>query len=102
MAVSNPDALTKAIEAIGAKYDADLFAYIGFMLEPDDEQVFAACRKRRRKRKNVLLILSTPGGSADAAYRIARCLQRAYDTNSGGIAKGGAFYLYVHDMCKSA
>lgn len=102
MAKIDPEKLAKAIEAVGNKYDADIFAYVGVLMEPDDERVFTACRKRVQKRKNVLLILSTPGGSADAAYRIARCLQRAYKVNSDDLAERGSFYLYVHDMCKSA
>ena len=41
---------------------------------------------------NVLLILCTPGGDADAAYRIARRLQSKYKK----------FILYVYGYCKSA
>lgn len=102
MAKIDPEALSKAIEAVGEKYDADILTYVGFMMEPDDERVLGVCRKRRRKRKNVLLVLSTPGGSADAAYRVARCLQRAYKTKSDNLEERGTFYLYVHDICKSA
>ena len=102
MAKIDPEKLAKAIEAVSHKYDVDIFIYVGVLLEPDDDRVLAACRKRIRKRKNVLLILSTPGGSADAAYRIARCLQRAYNVKAEEITERGAFYLYVHDICKSA
>ena len=102
MAKVDPEALKKAVDAVTEKYDADVLAYIGFMLDPDDDKVLAACRKRRRKRKNVVLILSTPGGSADVAYRMARCLQRAYNTKAKDVAERGVFYIYVHDMCKSA
>ncbi|MBS4050779.1 MAG: hypothetical protein KGZ69_06210 [Methylomonas sp.] len=102
MARPDPEVIAECIKAVGDKYDADILAYVGFLSEPDDDRVLAACRKRQRKRKNVLLILSTPGGSADAAYRIARCLQRAYKCKSDDISERGCFFLYVHDMCKSA
>lgn len=102
MAKLDPETFNKALEAVGEKYEADILAYIGFIMEPDDDTALAVLRKRRRKRKNVLLVLSTPGGSADAAYRIARCIQRAYKCRSDDMAERGTFYLYVHDMCKSA
>ncbi len=98
----DPEAFTKAIEFLGDKYDADVLCYVGVIFEPDDNTVMSVCRKRKKKRKNVLLILSTPGGSADAAYRIARCLQRAYKCKAEDLTERGQFYLYVHDMCKSA
>ena len=94
--------MDSAIRAVTDKYDADIFAFVGFLMEPDDAKVLHICRKRRNKRKNVLLILSTPGGSADAAYRIARCFQRCYRTNEAKIAERGQFLIYVHDMCASA
>lgn len=102
MANFDPDAFKKAMDAVTAKYDADVMTYVGFLYEPEDDRVLRECRKRTRKRKNVLLILSTPGGSADAAYRIARCLQRSYKAKSEKPDERGTLYIYVHDMCKSA
>ena len=46
----------------------------------------------RKKRPNVFLILATEGGNADAAFRIARCLQETYKT----------FTAVVPGWCKSA
>lgn len=102
MANVDPEVLSAAIEAVTEKYDADILVYVGMLIEPDDDRVLNACRRRSRRRKNVLLVLSTPGGSADAAYRIARCLQRSYKTKSDTPEERGTLYIYVHDMCKSA
>ena len=60
----------------------------------DDESSFAIidiCEQRNR-RKNVIFILVTEGGSAHAAYRIARCLQELYDR----------FSFFASGYCKSA
>lgn len=46
----------------------------------------------RRSSDTVLMLLVTPGGGADAAYRIARLLSQRYAT----------FRLLVASMCKSA
>jgi hypothetical protein len=94
--------MESAIRAVSGKYDADVFAYVGFLFEPDDVRVLRGCERLTSKRKNVLLILSTPGGSPDAAYRIARCFQRAYRTNLPDLADRGHFFIYVHDICVSA
>ena len=91
-----------AAESVADALDADILAYVGYLMEPDDETIISHCRRRVRKRKNLLMILSTPGGSADAAYRIARTIQQAYKTKDDDITKRGEFILYVHDFCKSA
>ncbi|MCJ2140366.1 SDH family Clp fold serine proteinase [Methylobacterium sp. E-066] len=94
--------LRAAIESVADHYDADVIAYVGVITSADDESFIRMCRDREQKRKNVLMILSTPGGSADAAYRVARCLQRCYNTKVEDPSKRGQFILYVHDFCKSA
>lgn len=48
--------------------------------------------RRSGRRKNVYFVLTTPGGNPDTAYKIARCLQRAYER----------FVLFVPAYCKSA
>ena len=63
--------------------DLDGFGRLLGELQPSDE---------RPKRDNVLLILTTYGGDANAAYQIARALQRSFDR----------FQLYVPAFCKSA
>ncbi len=90
------------MDVVTKKYDADVLAYIGYLIEPEDDKFILQCRTRSKKRKNLLLILSTPGGSADCAYRTARCIHRSYKVNAENPPDRGTFYLYVHDICKSA
>lgn len=97
-----PNPLRAAIESVAEHYDADVIAYVGVITSADDEAFIRMCREREHKRKNVLMILSTPGGSADAAYRVARCLQRCYNIKVEDPSNRGQFILYVHDFCKSA
>jgi hypothetical protein len=56
-----------------------------------DEEVISTLHSRIR-RKNVFLILITPGGDPNAAYRIARSLQDHYER----------FIAFISGYCKSA
>jgi hypothetical protein len=76
---------------IGEERDSDVMFFNGELERGLDVHLIGECIRRRR-RSNVLLMLITPGGDADAAYRIARCLQRKYDR----------FSLYISGYCKSA
>ncbi|RVM34219.1 hypothetical protein CN130_10850 [Sinorhizobium meliloti] len=84
-----------AIATVTAKYDADILFYAGPIFQPHDDKVVDLCRNRRR-RKNLLVVIDTPGGSADAAYRMARAFQRYYSQEDG------SFILFVPRYCKSA
>jgi len=90
-----------AVREVSEEFDADILVYSGPLFPPDDIRLVGICRKRKIKRKNLILILTTPGGSADVAYRIARCLQRAYRTYDNGPDQG-ELIIYVHHWCKSA
>ena len=81
----------EVIETVSGELEADIILYNGPIFRPTDSKFIEECLKRRR-RKNVILLLVTPGGDADAAYRISRCLQSAYER----------FFLYVSGCCKSA
>ena len=70
---------------------ADILIYSGELTRPGDGNV-ALGRRNRSKRPNCLLILRTLGGSADAAYRLARALQRRYIR----------VLVYADDYCKGA
>ena len=70
---------------------ADILLYGGDVAPPADVELVSS-RRGRAGQPNVLLVLSTLGGSADTAYRIARSLQRRYRRVT----------LYVDDYCKSA
>ena len=76
---------------VADKHDADILFMNGPMEHPTDLMVMDLCESRRR-RKNVILILVTVGGDANAAYRIARCLQELYER----------FVFFVSGYCKSA
>lgn len=80
-----------ACRQVSEKHDADLYVLTGGLFEPADERM-GALVKNNQKRKNVLLLLTTYGGKADVAYKIGRCLHRAYDK----------FTVYILDVCKSA
>jgi len=77
--------------AVGKSHNADVIFYNGGINRPCDQTIIDACIRRRRH-ENVLFILITSGGDADAAYRIAKCLQSKYEK----------FILYVPGYCKSA
>ncbi len=76
-----------------AHYDADVFFYSG-EIDHDGYGKLVSAVTDAKARKNVLLILVTNGGSANAAYQIARFLQKTYD--------GGVFKLCIPSYCKSA
>jgi hypothetical protein len=69
----------------------DFFLFSGD-LPPGIERPFARYIDRQKKHSTSGLILTTPGGSADTSYSIARRLNRLYDT----------FGVIVTGYCKSA
>ncbi len=86
--------IIEAANAVSASLDAAVFIYSGSIdgegfghlvgtMQPSDEQPM---------RRNAVLFLTTHGGNAGQAYRIARLLQTM--TNQ--------FYLCVPSVCKSA
>lgn len=79
------------IRMVTEDLDADIFVYSG-ELHRDGADGFLDIVDRANSRPNVLLVLSTPGGDADAAYIIARYLKREYEK----------FILCVYGYCKSA
>jgi hypothetical protein len=82
-----------ALRTVSDEHDCDIVFYSGDIRHPGDDELVKLV-KALRSRKNVFLFLTTPGGSPDCAYRIARCLQRAYSD--------GRFILFVDSFCKSA
>ncbi len=81
----------QAADIVANQLDADVIHYNSPVVRPADALLIDACNNRRRRR-NVLFSLVTAGGDADAAYRIARCLQKKYER----------FYFHVTGYCKSA
>jgi hypothetical protein len=75
----------------GAK--ADIYIISGGLYKPVDERLIN-CVKQNKSQLNAILLLTTFGGDADVAYRIARCFQKAYSE--------GVFTIFVSGVCKSA
>lgn len=80
-------------KALCATWDwgTDVFVFSGD-IRPGCDKTFNNLVEEKRKGKKVLLYLSTYGGDADSAYRMARCLQRNYEE----------FRVCVLSDCKSA
>jgi hypothetical protein len=89
----NLEKIAEATKQVTLSLDADVFAYFGPISEPHDSNFVQQVRANKRK-TNALLILQTNGGSADAAYRMVKCLQRCYDK--------GKTYIFIDGPCKSA
>lgn len=90
---TKPPVWAKLADKIARKLDADILLFSGAIYaEADDILIPLVAQKKRRK--NIVLMLTSYGGQADAAYKIARCLREEY--------KNGEFILYVDSMCKSA
>jgi hypothetical protein len=109
MGVAQKNFFEKLIKRVSDHYASDIVLYIGNIERPYDDFLI----KRVRDFKtlgNVILILSTNGGDPHAAYRMARCLQEAYETVSPTEGLGqpsqqaakGKFRLFVDTRCKSA
>jgi hypothetical protein len=105
MAEEQDNRLNKAATAVAEKFDADVIGYFGDIMSPNDWRI-TYHSGRRRLRTNVILMLQTSGGDPHAAYRIARSLQRAYQTLPQTFGqkrqKKGSFYVFVNSRCKSA
>ncbi len=85
------DELFRLVTNVSNHYEADIYLYSGPMDRSYDD-FFIKTVNNNRKHKNSLLFLTTYGGSADAAYKIARTLQYSYDK----------FTIFLNSDCKSA
>jgi len=82
------------IDRIAASLNCDILCYTRSIAYPYDCFFVSKVREMAARRPNVLLVLTTNGGSADAAYRMMRLLQHFY--------RDGKIFLLVIDRCKSA
>src|SRR5687767_11306085 len=89
--MADPNPLVAAADLLADARDADVFFFNAAIRRPIDDKIIELVAARN-KRKNVILVLVSEGGDADAAYRIARCLQESY----------GRFMLLCGGYCKSA
>jgi hypothetical protein len=85
---------TELADAIAREQEADVLLFNAPIQWTFGKGSFADRCHLTRRRKNVLLILVTNGGDPDAAYRMARCLQRTY--------KDGRITALIPSLCKSA
>ena len=85
------DKIQDLATSLADQSDTDILFYNGPLYRYDDETVRDICFGTRR-RSNVMLIALTYGGTANAAYRIARCLQKCYNQ----------FTLFLPFSCYSA
>jgi len=82
--------ISDALASVSATLEADIIFYNSDIdMKGADALINIASHA---KNKNALLLLCTSGGDANAAYKIARCLQSQYEK----------FFLYVYGWCKSA
>ncbi len=89
--MTNPSQLERGVQAIEISESADVLLFNGPTNRTCVHQFIANVSKRRR-RDRVVLVLITSGGDADAAYRMARCLQACYKHVT----------VFVPGWCKSA
>lgn len=85
------DPLQSAADAASKELECDVLFYSGDITQ-QDWVIFSRLCHEKNRRKNVLLVLITPGGDPDAAYKIGRTLQSMYTK----------VYTYVPGWCKSA
>jgi hypothetical protein len=85
--------LSKLRKAVSAELDCDIVFFAGSISYSEDQKFCRAVRSKKSQ-KNVLVLVNTFGGSADSAYRMARCLQDIYAS--------GRILVFVHKICKSA
>jgi ClpP class serine protease len=83
--------------------NADIFAYFGDITDEGADGLCEQLGAIHNRRKNTLLILATYGGEANAAYRIARRIQKHYSTRVRFKPENSPeFWCFVPTSCKSA
>lgn len=85
------DPLEEFADIVSDESDSDIYYYNGGINRGADLK-FIQCVHQSKKKDNATLVLTTLGGSPDAAYKIARYMQTRYDT----------FTVLVSGECKSA
>jgi hypothetical protein len=95
MSYSPDDSDLREVRALATglvrRHQADILIYGGEITDPGDA-VVALRRHARAGQPNCLLLLTTLGGSADTAFRLARTIKRHYRRLT----------VYVDDYCKGA
>lgn len=92
MSTELPPEAGAAANALAEKYESRIVVYSGDIDNLGVGRLLESLRLEDAARPNTFLILTTHGGQADAAYRIARLIQIVSRT----------FRLFVPQRCKSA
>ena len=87
------DPIESAADAAATALDADILFFTGSIDQASWLATVLAVGALKRKRTNVLLVLVTPGGDPDAAFKIGRLLQMKYAAN---------VLTFIPGWCKSA
>jgi len=88
----NPNQQQEALaDQIANQIDADILLFNGEITQSTAHKFVSRCLARKR-RQNVLLLLVTPGGDPDAAFKMGRILQDKYKKLS----------IFIPGWCKSA
>jgi hypothetical protein len=74
------------------KWDSDIFIFSKSIYEDSVNDLMIKIKNNPNKRNNVSLLLTTDGGSGNAAFRMARFLKKEYDK----------FIIFVFGRCKSS
>lgn len=91
-----------SVIAVEKHYSSDILICSSNLFPGADSKLIPLLQNRKTKRRNLLLLLTTPGGSADVAHRIARSIQHHYKCISSDADERGKFLLFVPRYCKSA
>lgn len=91
--IAEPDTLVTLIGQVSNRLEADIYVFTG-PIEQSTVAEFLDLYPTASKKKNCVLVLTTHGGSPDAAFVLARFLKRKYAE--------GTFTLYLPGRCKSA
>ncbi|HMB11774.1 SDH family Clp fold serine proteinase [Saliniramus sp.] len=79
-------------DCVVTEYDCGILFYHGDIDETGFAEILGSSLRLESRRDRALLIIETPGGSANAAYKISRFLQDQYDE----------FFVYMPEKCYSA
>ncbi|AFZ01366.1 SDH family Clp fold serine proteinase [Calothrix sp. PCC 6303] len=85
--------LRNPVSQIVNDFDTDLFLFSSSIDYAATDILINQVKKLEHRRKNISLILTTPGGDADAAFMLARFLKREYNDQ---------LTFYIFGFCKSA
>ena len=94
--LDNPSDTQRLVNLIADERDAAIVTYTGSIDKVGFDGLVSeldlGLLSEAPSRRNILLVMTTYGGDANSAYKIARALQRSFES----------FHLYVPFFCKSA